>query len=169
MRTKVRFFWFQNDRLNFSFVETKSCMSVSSYCISKLPNLITCHGMTLDRDQLTPVVLNEELMMERGRDSDPDPCLRLLNSSQYLYEYPPTQKIPLDQITSICLDSMGISDIQPLEALHQLKYVSLCNNNITSIAPLKSAVHLIEVHCNQNKLKAWFEILFIVKQLNVHM
>ena len=114
--------------------------------------------MTLDRDQLTPVVLNEELMMERGRDSvyhsDPDRCLRLLNSSQYLYEYPPTQKIPLDQITSICLDSMGISDIQPLEALHQLKYVSLCNNNITSIAPLKSAVHLIEVHCNQNKLKA---------------
>ena len=128
-------------------------MSVSSYCLSKLPKLAVCHGMTLDRDQLTPVELNTELMIEMGRDGDPDRCLRLLNSSQYLHEYPPTQKIQLDQITSICLDGMGLSDIKPLEALIQLKYVSLCNNNITSIAPLKSAAHLIEVHCNQNKLK----------------
>ena len=153
MRTRVSIKSIENN-LNNSNLETKSCMSVSSYCISKLPKLTTCHGMTLDREQLTPVELNEALMMDRGRDGDPDRCLRLLNSSQYLYEYPPTEKIPLDQITSICLDGLGISDIKPLEALHQLKYVSLCSNNITSIAPLKSAAHLIEIHCNQNKLKA---------------
>ena len=48
---------------------------------------------------------------------------------------------------------MGLTTIAPLEFIFDLRYVSLCNNYISSLQPLSGAKNLLELHASMNRLK----------------
>ena len=127
---------------------------MTNYCLSKLPSLTYCQGVKVESDQNVIAELSEKLILDHGRNGDPDRCLRLMNSSQHLDLYPPNIKLTsFKDITSICIDDLGLTNMDPLGHLFELRYISFCNNNITAITPLKSSIHLLELHGSSNKLK----------------
>lgn len=127
-------------------------LTVKNYCHGRLDKLKTCQGVSIAASERLKFDLDESILIARGRTGDPDRCLRLLNSSQYLDQFNPPITC-LGDITSLCLDGMGLTTIAPLEFIFELRYVSLCNNYITSLAPLQSAKNLRELHASMNRLK----------------
>ena len=127
-------------------------LNVKNYCQGRLSSLTMCNGLQLVKNDQLKFDLDESILVTRGRNGDPDRCLRLLNSSQYLDQFnPPISS--LSDITSLCLDGMGLTTIAPLEFIFELRYVSLCSNYISSLAPLRSAKSLLELHASANRLK----------------
>merc|ERR1711892_1462286 len=126
-------------------------LTVKNYCHGRLLKLTTCQGVSLQASERLKFDLDETILIARGRRGDPDRCLRLLNSSQYLDQFNPAITC-LGDITSLCLDGMGLTTIAPLEFIFELRYVSLCNNYISSLKPLQSAKNLRELHASMNRL-----------------
>ena len=127
-------------------------LTVKNYCQGRLKNLTHFQGTELVAKDAVNFTLDESVLVARGRDGDPDRCLRLLNSSQYLDQFN-SPVSSLTEITSLCLDGMGLTTIAPLEFIFDLRYVSLCNNYISSLTPLSSAKNLLELHASMNRLK----------------
>ena len=127
-------------------------LTVKNYCQGRLKNLTHFKDCELVAKEAVNFNLDESVLVARGRDGDPDRCLRLLNSSQYLDQFnSPISN--LAEITSLCLDGMGLATIAALEFIFDLRYVSLCNNYISSLKPLSGAKNLVELHASMNRLK----------------
>ena len=127
-------------------------LTVKNYCQGRLKNLTRFKDCELVAKEAVNFNLDESVLVARGRDGDPDRCLRLLNSSQYLDQFnSPISN--LAEITSLCLDGMGLATIAALEFIFDLRYVSLCNNYISSLKPLSGAKNLVELHASMNRLK----------------